>query len=217
MSGSCNMVVGRLGKKWAAPSENSILPILPEMARLFDLFFGEIVVEWTSMKREQEPQNHIDPELKALASQPLTHDRLFREVFAWTELAEAFLRFVLPKKVLEKLDLDGLPVEPKDFLSVIFRETRADMVYRVPILGSEQTLCVYVLLEHKSYDDQLAIFQADQYAGQIGQNEVRRAQDEKRLNHDFKLSPVLVILFHHGESAFTGPSDVAGVYEDYGF
>ncbi len=69
------------------------------------------------MKREQEPQNHIDPELKALASQPLTHDRLFREVFAWSELAEAFLRFVLPKKVLEKLDLAGLTVEPKDFLS----------------------------------------------------------------------------------------------------
>ncbi len=76
---------------------------------------------------------------------------------------------------------------------------------------------MYVLLEHKSYNDFLAIFQADQYAGQIGQDEVRRAQDEKRLTVDFRLSPVLVILFHHGEAAFTGPIDVAEVYDDYGF
>jgi len=100
-------------------------------------------------------------------------------------------------------------------LSVVFRETRADMIYRVPILGREENLCIYVLLEHKSYNDFFAIFQADQYAGQISQQELRRTIDEKRLTVDFRLSPVLVIIFHHGETAFTGPIDVAGVYEDY--
>ncbi len=166
---------------------------------------------------QETPQNQIEQELQAFGGLPLTHDKLFREVFQWLELAKAFLRFVLPKKVLEKLDLDGLTIEPKDFLSLIFRETRADMIYRIPILGCEQSLCVYILLEHKSYNDFLAIFQADQYAGQIGQDEIRQAQDEKRLTVDFRLSPVLVILFHHGETAFTGPVDVAGAYDDYGF
>jgi len=71
-------------------------------------------------------------------------------------------------------------------------------------------------LEHKSFNDFFAIFQADGYAGQISQNEYNQAVDEKRLNADFRLSPVLVIIFHHGDSAFTGPTDVAGVYNDFG-
>ena len=144
----------------------------------------------------------------------LTHDTLFREMFQWLGLAKAFLRLVLSEPVLAKLDFDRLTIEPRDFLSVIFKETRADMIYRVPILGREESLCIYVLLEHKSFNDYFTIFQADQYADQISLREYRQAAEEKRLNVDFRLSPVLVIVFHHGERAFTGPMDVAGVYDD---
>jgi len=158
-----------------------------------------------------------EQEIQSVGGWPLTHDKLFREVFQWIELAKAFLRFVLPVPILSRLDIDGLTIEPKDFLSVVFRETRADMIYRVPLLGREESLCVYILLEHKSFNDFFTIFQADQYAGQINQQELRRAADDKRLTVDFRLSPVLVIIFHHDEIAFTGPVDVAGVYEDYDF
>ena len=123
---------------------------------------------------------------------------------------------MLAAPILAKLDLDRLTIEPKDFLSVVFKETHADMIYRVPILGREESLCVYVLLEHKSFNDLFTIFQADQYAGQISQKEYQQAKDEKRLNADFRLSPVLVIIFHHGERPFTGPIEVAELYEDYG-
>jgi hypothetical protein len=119
--------------------------------------------------------------------------------------------------ILSRIDIDRLTVEPKDFLSIVFKETRADMVYRIPILGREERLCIYILLEHKSRNEFFTIFQADQYAGQINQEELRRAIDEKRSMVDFRLSPVLVVIFHHGEAAFTGPLDVAGVYEDYDF
>ena len=36
------------------------------------------------------------------------------------------------------------------------------------------------------------------------------------MNADFRLSPVLVIIFHHGEHPFTGPTNVSGVYNDFG-
>jgi len=169
------------------------------------------------MDQESQRNQTEQQEIQSVGGWPLTHDKLFREVFQWIELAKAFLRFVLPGPILAKLNLDGLTVEPKDFLSVVFRETRADMIYRIPILGREESLCIYVLLEHKSYNDFFTIFQADQYAGQINQQELRRAIDEKRLTVDFRLSPVLVIVFHHDETAFTGPIDVAGVYADYDF
>jgi hypothetical protein len=168
------------------------------------------------MDQELPQDPAIEQELQAAGGLPFTHDKLFREVFQWIELAKSFLRFKLPTPILEKLELDGLTVEPKDFLSVVFRETRADMIYRVPIRGHAADLCVYVLLEHKSYNDVFTIFQADQYAGQLSQEELRLAIDEKRLTVDFRLSPVLVVIFYHGETPFTGPVDVAHVYEDYG-
>ena len=167
------------------------------------------------MDQESHQSRTVQQELQAIGSS-LTHDKLFREVFQWLGLAKAFLRLVLSGPILAKLDLDRLTIEPKDFLNVIFKETRADMIYRVPIVGREESLCIYVLLEHKSFDDFFAIFQADQYAGQINQKEYRQAKDEKRLKADFRLSPVLVIIFHHGETAFTGPTDVVGVYDDCG-
>lgn len=165
---------------------------------------------------QNPPPMTLAEELKAVGGLPLTHDKLFREMFQGVELARSFLRFVLPEPVLAKLDLSLLTVEPKDFLSVVFKETRADMIYRIPIHGSSERLCVYVLLEHKSYSDFWTIFQADQYAGQISQREIRQAQDEKRFTMDFRLSPVLVIIFHHGEAAFAGPVEVRDVYDDYG-
>jgi len=169
------------------------------------------------MDQESQQNEIVEQDIQSVGGWPLTHDKLFREVFQWIELARAFLRSVLPVPIQSRLDLDGLTIEPKDFLSVLFKETRADMLYRVPIVGRDESLCVYVLLEHKSYNDFFTIFQADQYAGQINQDELRRAVDEKRLTVDFRLSPVLVIIFHHGESAFTGPIDVAGVFEGHEF
>ena len=165
------------------------------------------------MDQELLQNQTLEQELQEVGGS-LTHDKLFREVFQWLGLAKAFLRLVLPAPILAKLDLDRLRVEPKDFLSVIFKETRADMIYRVPILGREESLCIYIILEHKSFNDFFTIFQADGYADQISQKEYQKASDEKRLNADFRLSPVLVIIFHHGERPFTGPTDVIGVYND---
>jgi len=165
---------------------------------------------------QELPQNQtLQQELQEIGGS-LTHDKLFREVFQWLGLAKAFLRLVLSAPILAKLDLDRLTVEPRDFLSVLFKETRADVIYKVPILGCEESLRIYIILEHKSFNDFFAIFQADGYADQISLNEYQKASDEKRLNADFRLSPVLVIIFHHGERPFTGPIDVAGVYNDFG-
>jgi len=167
--------------------------------------------------QNQSPENQaLQQELPDIGGLPLTHDKLFREVFQWLGLAKAFLRLVLSGPILAKLDLDRMTIEPRDFLNIIFRETRADVVYRIPLLGREESLCVYVLLEHKSFNDFFTIFQADQYAGQISQKEYHKAEDAKQLTVDFRFSPVLVIIFHHGERTFTGPIEVADLYEDYG-
>ena len=102
--------------------------------------------------------------------------------FSGLEWRKLFCGWCCQDQFWRNLIFDRLTVEPRDFLSIIFKETRADMIYKIPILGSEESLRIYVLWEHKSYNDFFAVFQADQYAGQISQKEYNQAVEEKRLN-----------------------------------
>ena len=82
----------------------------------------------------QEPlQNQtLQQELQDIGER-FTHDMLFREVFEWLGVAKAFLRLVLAAPILAKLDLDRLTIEPRDFLSVIFKETHGEHPFTGPI------------------------------------------------------------------------------------
>lgn len=165
---------------------------------------------------QQTPMSvtELQEEIRSFGGLPLSHDKLFDAMFHIAELAIAFLRAVLPSMMLEKLDLEKLTIERKDFIGPTFRETRADMIYRLPIRGSDQSICVYAVLEHKSVDDFFTIFQAFYYAIQINLREMQLAKEKGCFDKTFRFSPVLIIIFHHGEGRFTGPTDLKGVYND---
>lgn len=163
----------------------------------------------------KELSQEVQEELRQIGGLPIMHDTFFQKMFEMLELARAFLRIVLSDAILRKLDLDKLSIEPKDFLNIVFKETHADLIYRVPIPGNGESLCIYVLLEHKSSNEFMTIFQASSYANQIGQCELEAAIKENRFNKYFRLSPVLLIIFYHGASGFTGPTNVRYVYYDF--
>ena len=71
----------------------------------------------------------------------------------------AFLKAKLPRKLKKPLDLDQRTVIKPKFRDKGFRETRPDIVYKVPIRGTDEHLRFYVIIEHQSLDDHSAIFQ----------------------------------------------------------
>jgi hypothetical protein len=79
-----------------------------------------------------------------LGKRPLQHSTFFELTFEMLMLAQAFLRCILPEKLLARLDIDALTIEPKQMFDVMFKETRADVVYRVPIRDSA-TLLIFSL------------------------------------------------------------------------
>jgi len=89
----------------------------------------------------------------------ITHDKYFKETFRLKRIAQSFLRRVLPKKTLPYLDLKNLTVESRDFSDDMFKETTADMLYKVPVKGTDEYINFFVLVEHKSYQDYPTIFQ----------------------------------------------------------
>ncbi|MDR2115921.1 MAG: hypothetical protein LBP87_06030, partial [Planctomycetaceae bacterium] len=56
----------------------------------------------------------ITPEtdLISLGKRPLTHSTFFELTFEMLMLAQAFLRCILPEKLLARLDIDGLTIAP---------------------------------------------------------------------------------------------------------
>jgi predicted transposase/invertase (TIGR01784 family) len=85
-----------------------------------------------------------------LSSQP--HDSVFRESFSRVESAAAFLRAVLPPEVADVCRWERLRVLPGKFADDDLKSVESDLLYEVPLAGSESALC-YVLFEHQSTPD----------------------------------------------------------------
>ena len=148
----------------------------------------------------------------------LTHNAFFEETFKMPSLAKAFLRHFLSPELLARIDLENLTVETRKFCDEQFRETRPDMVYTVPIIGEPGVICVHVIFEHKSRNDRTAIFQISKYVYQIFVQEVKarltdpETKKRKPWTKDFKLSPVIPIILHHGSLPFSGEIELSRLF-----
>ena len=119
---------------------------------------------------------------------------------------------MLPGELREHLDLDGLSIEPTHITDDVFTDRYADVIYRVPVRDTEQYVDFFVILEHKSYNDLWTIFQLWQYVALILRLEFKRADEENRVNADYRLPPVIAIIVHHGESRFTGKTELSELF-----
>ena len=78
----------------------------------------------------------------------VTHGAFFDETFGMPSLGIAFLKKMLPRKLRENLEIEKLTVAKVKFRDVLFRETRPDIVYIVPIRGTDECVRFHVIIEH---------------------------------------------------------------------
>ena len=148
----------------------------------------------------------------------IQHSTFFEATFGMPSLAKAFLRKFLPRRLVKRLDIEKLVIVKEKFRDGEFRETRPDMVYEVPIIGMNKRVRIHIILEHKSTDDHSAIFQIWKYVGQACvQNVEKQLTNPKTKKHkawpkNFRLSPVIPIIIHHGLAPFTGETQLAKLF-----
>jgi predicted transposase/invertase (TIGR01784 family) len=121
------------------------------------------------------------------------HDALFRKNFSHKEVLGEFLGHVLPKDILSTLDSESLNIENTSFVDEDHREHFSDISATVKLAG--QKAQVYLLLEHKSYNDPIALLQILRYMQLKWNQEIEEAKGKK-----ITLTPIIPILFHHGSS-----------------
>ncbi len=143
----------------------------------------------------------------------VTHDTFFVETFQLRRIAKAFLKRVLPPKTLKLLDLDALTVLPRHVTNSLFKGKIADVIYRVPIRKTRQHIDLFVVLEHKSQNEFLTIFQLWGYVQRLCEQNLREAENAKVFKaKTYRLPPVMPIIVHHGTSAFTGKTQLSELF-----
>lgn len=89
------------------------------------------------------------------------HDKFIRERLSQKENAINFLENYLPKDLIEIIDLSKIEMEKDSYITEELEEYFADLLYKVEIKGKESY--IYVLFEHKSYEDKFVVLQLLEY------------------------------------------------------
>ena len=139
---------------------------------------------------------------KNKSSKKHPHDIFFRSIFSTTKRIERLLKTILSKDILGLFDLSSLKIEP----SVVVKrlEIRADLVLSILLKNSKKEAKVIFILDHKSWPDKDVIQQLQKYQLMIV-NEFSRGKVKS-------LSPVLCIIFYHGDKEWKRPSSL---HEDW--
>ena len=96
-------------------------------------------------------------------SQPKTpHDLMFRDIMIDVAIAKDFLNNYLPAEIRQQIDLSQLTIAKDTNINKEHqKEQRLDVLYQVKI--NNQKAYLYLLFEHKNYNDPRIILQLLQY------------------------------------------------------
>ncbi len=130
------------------------------------------------------------------------HDTFFKSWFAEPGHLTDLLKVVLPQALCDQLDWATLAVQDGTYIDEEHKEHFSDLAATVEmsVKGNEQTppspkqsVELYFLIEHKSYNDHGALLQLLRYMVNTWARDARQAPQAK-------LTPIVPILFYHGDS-----------------
>ena len=144
------------------------------------------------------------------------HDRLFKETLSKKELAQSFLLNYLPQDILEVFEIESLEICKDSFVEKDFEDYFSDLLYKINIKkspdGLEKSLgYVYILFEHKSYQDKLVLLQILSYMVKIWQLYVNQSPSKSQIY----LPIILPIVFYHGKPKWKAPKCFADMFENF--
>ena len=166
-------------------------------------------------QKQTLPPEPDEEDPSSLSKANNAHCKYFTETFKNVMFAISFVTFALRDTlILPLLDLSKLKLEKRRFFDRnIFRESFADMIYSVPFINDpKRTMKAFILLEHKSYNDILVIFQVAYYTMQILFNDFVTHLKTSKSVINYRLPLVLPIIIHHGKYPFTGSTELRDLF-----
>ncbi len=139
------------------------------------------------------------------------HDKFFRNTFARKDTARSFLQIYLPDDIVQELDFSTFEISKDTFVDEEFKNTASDILYKVGLRSGGQAY-IYILFEHKSYEDRLVFLQILKYMNNIW--DLQRQQNEDlKLKLKYPIKPVLPLLVYHGPTGWQIDTNFMAVFD----
>ncbi len=90
------------------------------------------------------------------------HNKFFKLVFTRGETTAEFIENNLPPEIVDLIDLESLEYEKDTFIDERFKDHFSDLLVKMRLKNGKRGY-LYILIEHKSYQDPIAAFQILKY------------------------------------------------------
>jgi predicted transposase/invertase (TIGR01784 family) len=130
------------------------------------------------------------------------HDTMVRAVLSDVAEATSFLQRHLPQAVSQALNWSTLTLREGSFVDEDLRTSEADFLYQIEHVSGEDSLWLYVLLEHQSTPDRWMRFRLLKYCCRIWDVSFREHPEQRELR------VIVPLVFYQGERIWSYSRDL---------
>jgi predicted transposase/invertase (TIGR01784 family) len=139
---------------------------------------------------------------------PHPHNLMVRAVLSDVTEATSFLQRHLPQEVSQALHWSTLTLCEGSFVDEDLRASEADFLYEIAHRSSEESVWVYVLLEHQSTPDRWMRFRLLKYCCRIWDMSFRVHPDQRELR------AIVPLVFYQGARRWSYSSELADLFAE---
>ena len=122
------------------------------------------------------------------------HDNFFKTVFSKIDNIKDFLFTSLPADIQNYIDFENIEIDNTSYVSENFKGYFSDVVVKTRIIDSEMD--IYILFEHKSYQDKKIFIQLLRYMYLMW---------NKDIGENKPLRVIIPLVFYHGKKKWKLP------------
>jgi predicted transposase YdaD len=136
------------------------------------------------------------------------HNLMVRAVLSDVAEATSFLQRHLPQGVSQALRWSTLTLREGSFVDEDLRASEADFLYEIARRSGEESVWIYVLLEHQSTPDRWMRFRLLKYCCRIWDMSFRVHPDQRELR------AIVPLVFYQGERSWSYSSEFADLFAE---
>ncbi len=136
------------------------------------------------------------------------HDMIVRAVLSDVAEATSFLQRHLPQEVSQALNWSTLTLLESSFVDEALRASEADFLYEIERISDEESVWIYVLLEHQSTPDRWMRLRLLQYCCRIWEMSFREHPDQRELR------AIVPLVFYQGERSWSYSREFADLFAE---
>lgn len=137
------------------------------------------------------------------------HDSGYKRLFSNKTIFRQLIQTFVEEEWVSRLDFDRAERLDKSFVSEHYKDTEADIIYKVPILNSDKAIYLCLLIEFQSTVQRFMILRSLQYKCNFYMDFVLSNKDVRGL----MLPAIFPLVLYNGEDKWTAPDNIDQLIE----